>query len=189
MFLAVRAETRAMKKQEPRLLSSKNPKRGESRGVIINMGSCSSYAATPQMVQYTTSKHAVLGLTRNAGERICSSLTARRIIWHAFLLALDNAEFLIKVNSVCPSWVETPMVKEAVEGNPALKAFIEKCVPMGRIAQADEIADVVMFLSSPRSSYVTGSGWIVDGGTTLTVHTWCMLMTDILEDYLVDAEG
>jgi NAD(P)-dependent dehydrogenase (short-subunit alcohol dehydrogenase family) len=84
---------------------------------------------------------------------------------------LDNAEFLIKVNSVCPSWVETPMVKEAVEGNPALKAFIEKCVPMGRIAQADEIADVVMFLSSPRSSYVTGSGWIVDGGTTLTVHT------------------
>jgi NAD(P)-dependent dehydrogenase (short-subunit alcohol dehydrogenase family) len=80
MFLAVRAETRAMKKQEPRLLSSKNPKRGESRGVIINMGSCSSYAATPQMVQYTTSKHAVLGLTRNAGERICSSLTARRII-------------------------------------------------------------------------------------------------------------
>lgn len=72
MFLTVRAETRAMKKQEPRVISLKNRKRGESRGVIINMGSCSSYCATPQLVQYTTSKHAVLGLTRNAGKLLLS---------------------------------------------------------------------------------------------------------------------
>lgn len=64
------------------------------------------------------------------------------------------------------------MVQEAVEGNPALKTMMEKAIPMGRIAQPEEIADVAMFLSSPRSSYVTGSGWIVDGGTTLTVNTW-----------------
>lgn len=75
------------------------------------------------------------------------------------------------MNSICPSWVDTPMVQEAIEGNPPLKTLMENSVPMGRIAQPDEIADVAMFLSSPRSSYVTGSGWIVDGGTTLTVNT------------------
>lgn len=70
MFLAVRAQTRAMKEQESRPVNLENAKRGESRGVIINMGSCASYCATPSLVQYTTSKHAVLGLTRNAGEQI-----------------------------------------------------------------------------------------------------------------------
>lgn len=66
--------------------------------------------------------------------------------------------------------MDTPMVQRAVEANPALQTLIEKSVPMGRIAEPDEIADVAMFLSSPRSSYVTGSDWIVDGGTTLTVN-------------------
>ena len=67
MFLAVRAETRAMKNQDAKLVSQSNPRRGKVRGVIINMGSCSSYCATPHLGQYTASKHAVLGLTRNAG--------------------------------------------------------------------------------------------------------------------------
>ena len=62
------------------------------------------------------------------------------------------------------------MVSKAVAGNPSLQALMDNAVPMGRIAQIDEIADVVMFLSSPRASYVTGSSWIVDGGTTLTTH-------------------
>ena len=63
------------------------------------------------------------------------------------------------------------MVQEAIEANSALQTLIENSIPMGRIAQPDEIADVAMFLSSPRSSYVTGSGWIVDGGTTLSINT------------------
>lgn len=80
MFLAVRAETAAMKRQEPRLVSSKQPQRGKTRGVIINMGSCSSYCATPQLVQYTTSKHAILGLTRNAGKKPCWEFAIMTII-------------------------------------------------------------------------------------------------------------
>ena len=60
------------------------------------------------------------------------------------------------------------MVSAAIAGNPALGAMIEKAVPMGRIAEIDEISDIVMFLSSDRASYVTGSSWIVDGGTTLS---------------------
>ena len=67
MFLATRAQSAAMKKQDPRPVSGKNAKRGSTRGVIVNMASCSSFVATPMLGQYTTSKHAVLGLTKNAG--------------------------------------------------------------------------------------------------------------------------
>lgn len=83
------------------------------------------------------------------------------------LIALDNASNSIRVNCLCPSWVDTPMVSAAVAGNPALQTLMDKAVPMGRIAQVDEIADVVMFLCSDQASYVTGSSWIVDGGVTL----------------------
>ena len=60
------------------------------------------------------------------------------------------------------------MVDRALAGNPDLKDMIDRAVPFGRIAKAQEISDVVMFLSSPRSSFVTGSGWLVDGGATFT---------------------
>ena len=68
MFLCVRAQSKAMKQQALRPVLSTNPKRGSTRGVIINMGSAASYVPTPALGQYTTSKHAVLGLTKNAGE-------------------------------------------------------------------------------------------------------------------------
>lgn len=60
------------------------------------------------------------------------------------------------------------MVSAAVAGNPALQTLMDNAVPMGRIAQVDEIADVALFLCSDRASYVTGSSWIVDGGVTLS---------------------
>jgi len=63
------------------------------------------------------------------------------------------------------------MVDKAVKGNPELSLLMQKAIPLGRIAQQEEISDVIMFLSSPRSSYVTGAGWIVDGGTTLSLQT------------------
>lgn len=88
-----------------------------------------------------------------------------------FYSALDNAPYGIRVNCLCPSWVKGPMIDRAIAGNPSLADAIKRAVPMGRIAQPDEISDVVMFLSSPRSSYVTGAGWIVDGGVTLQMHT------------------
>ncbi|KAI9368954.1 NAD(P)-binding protein [Aspergillus egyptiacus] len=138
-FLLTKIVSRAMKEQEARPVSVKNPLRGVTRGVILNMASCSSYVATPSLTQYTTSKHAVLGLTRNA--------------------ALDNAKYDIRVNCLCPSWVDTPMVDQAVQGNPELKALIAKAVPMGRIAQVDEITDLILFLCSPAASYrlITGN--------------------------------
>ena len=84
------------------------------------------------------------------------------------MLALDNAPYGIRVNSVCPSWVDTPMIDRAIAGNPSLATFIENAVPLGRIAKQEEVSGLVMFLSSPNASYVTGVGWIVDGGTTLS---------------------
>jgi len=152
-LLCVRAVSREMRKQDPIVLNMRKDTepRDCGRGVIINLGSCNSYVSTPNIVQYTTSKHAVLGLTRNA--------------------ALDNAPYGVRVNAICPSWVETPMMDRAVAGDPALAQIMKRVVPMGRIARRDEISDVLMFMSSPRSSYVTGSGWLVDGGATLQMQT------------------
>lgn len=85
-----------------------------------------------------------------------------------YVPALDNAGHGIRVNCVCPSWVDTPMVRQAIDGVEGLAQIIQQAVPIRRIATPAEVADAVIFLCSPRSSYVTGCGFIVDGGTTLT---------------------
>ncbi|KAI0808632.1 NAD(P)-binding protein [Xylaria sp. FL0064] len=149
-FLLTRIMSATMRAQEPKLIGSKDSGRGSSRGSIVILGSGSSFVATPSMVQYTTAKHAVLGLTKNA--------------------ALDNAPHGIRVNCLCPSWADTPMIQRARDGGVDIDGYVKALVPLGRIATAEEVADTAIFLCSPRSSYVTGCGFIVDGGTTLTCH-------------------
>lgn len=85
-------------------------------------------------------------------------------------LALDNAVYGIRVVSVSPSWVDTPMVAAAIAGNPGLQDIINRAVPMKRTAHVDEVSGIVMFLSSDKASYVTGSDWIVDGGTLVSAQ-------------------
>lgn len=84
--------------------------------------------------------------------------------------ALDNAAHGIRVNCVCPTWVETPMIQSARDGGVEIDSWVKGMVPLGRIATAEEVADAVIFFCSPRSSYATGCGFILDGGTTLTCH-------------------
>jgi NAD(P)-dependent dehydrogenase (short-subunit alcohol dehydrogenase family) len=84
--------------------------------------------------------------------------------------ALDLAPHAIRVNAICPGWVRTPMVDAAIDGDPNLPKMMKVVIPMSRIAKPEEIADVVLFMTSPRSSYVTGVGWIVDGGLTLQLQ-------------------
>ncbi|TVY83915.1 2,5-dichloro-2,5-cyclohexadiene-1,4-diol dehydrogenase [Lachnellula suecica] len=149
-FLVTKLVSTVMRSQEARLNDAAMPQRGTTRGTIVNLGSASSFASSPGMAHYTTSKFAVLGLTKNA--------------------ALDNAVHGIRVNCVCPSWVDTLMVRQAIENVPGLGEQIKSAVPMGRMATPEEVADAVIFMSSPRSSYVTGCRFIIDGGTTLTTH-------------------
>lgn len=78
--------------------------------------------------------------------------------------ALDTAKHNIRINCLCPSFVDTPLVQRMLDEEPGARQVIEKMTPMRRMAQPGEIADVAIFLSSPRSSYVTGVGWVVGGG-------------------------
>jgi NAD(P)-dependent dehydrogenase (short-subunit alcohol dehydrogenase family) len=70
-FLVTKVVSAMMKFQEPRLNDPVAPERGITRGTIVNLGSASSFSSSPGMAQYTTSKFAVLGLTKNAGRCIC----------------------------------------------------------------------------------------------------------------------
>ncbi|KAI5854488.1 hypothetical protein GGS23DRAFT_590597 [Durotheca rogersii] len=147
-FLVTREASIVMRSQKLLPASPTSPGRGPTRGSIVNLGSGSSLIASPGILPYTTSKHAVLGLTKNS--------------------ALDNAAYGIRVNCVCPSWTDTPMVQAAINGTEDLAKLIAAAVPIGRMALPEEVADTVVFLCSPRSSYMTGSSLVVDGGTTLT---------------------
>lgn len=62
------------------------------------------------------------------------------------------------------------MIQKAKDGGVDIDSLVKAAVPMGRMADPEEVADAVIFLCSPRSSYITGCGLIIDGGTTLTAH-------------------
>lgn len=121
------------------------------RGSIINMASvCSSMKGLPNRFVYGTTKAAVLGLTKS--------------------VAADFVARGIRCNAVCPGTVDTPSLGERINANEdpdaARKAFIAR-QPMGRLAQAEEIAPVVVFLASDESVFATGQAFTVDGGLTI----------------------
>ncbi|KAK2606764.1 hypothetical protein N8I77_005495 [Diaporthe amygdali] len=147
-FLFTSLISAAMKTQEPRQASLTDPTRGTSRGSIVTLASVSSFMAVSNMVQYTTCKHAILGITKTA--------------------ALDNAPLGIRVNCVCPTWTDTPMTRKATDVAPGLEQALLATIPLGRLGRPEEAADAVIFLCSPRSSFTTGTGLVLDGGMTLS---------------------
>jgi len=121
------------------------------RGSIINMASvCSSMKGLPNRFVYGTTKAAVLGLTKS--------------------VAADYVARGIRCNAVCPGTVDTPSLGDRINANAdpeaARKAFVAR-QPMGRLAQAEEIAPVVVFLASDESIFATGQYFTVDGGITI----------------------
>ncbi|WP_316430005.1 SDR family NAD(P)-dependent oxidoreductase [Klebsiella oxytoca] len=122
--------------------------RKQGSGVIVNCSSIGGIVGGAERANYHAAKHGVLGLTKSA--------------------ALENAARNIRVNAVCPGLIWTPMAETmAASGQKdALDAMV-KNVPMQRHGQAEEIADVVLWLSSNASSYVTGQSISVDGGLTM----------------------
>lgn len=115
-------------------------------GSIINVASIFGLVGFGLgMAPYTITKHGVVGITRE--------------------FAMANAARNIRVNCLCPGFVETDMIG-IVTGNPDAQRFVEGQTPMGRLGRPEEVAQAALFLASDDSSYVTGAPLIVDGGWT-----------------------
>jgi len=114
-------------------------------GSIINISSIQGFKGGKGELMYSSTKFALRGLTRSA--------------------ALELAEFNIRVNSIHPGAIETPMVIEARKRQPEAIAAFEKAIPLGRMAKPEEVSNVVLFIASEEASYVTGAEILVDGGS------------------------
>jgi NAD(P)-dependent dehydrogenase (short-subunit alcohol dehydrogenase family) len=121
--------------------------RRQSGGSIVITASNSGVLYDREMIAYATSKHAVVAMARQ--------------------IALDYARHNIRVNALCPGWVDTPfnaLFMKQIGGRDALEAYVREKIPMGRWAAAEEIAEAALFLASDRSSFRTGQALVVDGG-------------------------
>ena len=122
--------------------------RGAGGGTIVNTASVDGFAAMPWLAAYVSTKFAVRGLTRVA--------------------ALEGGP-TIRVNSICPGGVQTPMIDGLTPPDTDPDAGFKR-VPLKRIGRADEVAKMALFLTSDDSSYCTGSDFVVDGGALASVH-------------------
>jgi NAD(P)-dependent dehydrogenase (short-subunit alcohol dehydrogenase family) len=123
-----------MRYQLPALLAS-------GGGAIVNMASILGQVATPQNSAYVAAKHGVVGLTKAA--------------------ALEYATRGIRVNSVGPGYIDTPLLQTMSE---EARAPLIAQHPVGRLGKSEEVAELVVWLSSDKASFVTASYYPVDGG-------------------------
>jgi NAD(P)-dependent dehydrogenase (short-subunit alcohol dehydrogenase family) len=114
-------------------------------GQIVTIASVAGLVAFPGRCAYTASKGAALMLAKS--------------------LAVDYAAHGIRSNAVCPGMVETPMTQWRLD-QPALRAQVEAGIPVGRVAQPEDVAEAVALLASGRLAYLTGHALTVDGGYT-----------------------
>lgn len=117
----------------------------ETEGCIINMASIYGLVGDVGSTAYNAAKGGVVNLTRSVAD--------------------DLAQYNVRVNSVCPGFVDTPMTEE-VQEDEEFMAHIENMTPLGRMADPEEIASAVVFLASDEASYITGVNLPVDGGWT-----------------------
>jgi NAD(P)-dependent dehydrogenase (short-subunit alcohol dehydrogenase family) len=116
-------------------------------GAIVNTASVASVVAAKGMAAYIASKHGVAGLTKAA--------------------ALDVIEHGIRVNAVCPGFVDTGMTAPLKDDRAAFEA-LSAATPIGRIAKAEEIANAIVWLASDAASYAVGQMMALDGGVVLS---------------------
>jgi len=141
--LNVRSQFWTIQAALPQMLANK-------KGSIINMASVVSIKGLPNRFVYGASKAAVIGLTKS--------------------VAADFVTQGIRCNAICPGTVDTPSLADRInvyeDPVAARKNFIAR-QPMGRLAQAHEIAPLVVFLASNESAFVTGQAYSIDGGMTI----------------------
>ena len=125
------------------MLNSKNRK--NTGGSIINISSQLGKVGAPLRSVYNMTKFGIEGLTRG--------------------MSLDLAKNNIRVNTICPTFVETPLVKNFFKDKKFKKAMIDN-IPLGRLATDSDIATAVVYLASNASSMITGSSLVIDGGWT-----------------------
>lgn len=116
-------------------------------GAIVNTSSGAGLIGFPAMANYVAAKHGVIGLTRTA--------------------ALEFVGSGVRINAICPGTARSKMVNEWIGGDPAQEAQVAGLHPIGRIAEAEEIANAVVWLCSDAASFVVGHALVVDGGYTI----------------------
>ena len=116
-------------------------------GAIVNTSSGAGIIGIKGSPAYTAAKHGVIGLARAA--------------------ALDYAAQNIRVNAVCPGYIDTPMMGRFTGGTPKGRAKVISEEPIGRMGQPEEIANAVLWLCSDAASFVVGHAMVVDGGQTV----------------------
>nr|POE48816.1 3-oxoacyl-[acyl-carrier-protein] reductase fabg [Quercus suber] len=138
-FFVLRATAKIMLEQEP--IHSSIDGRPLQRGSIVNFSSIQGVVGITLSAAYTTSKHAIIGLTRSASE--------------------DYSKDGLRINAICPGYTETPLTTRNPDVLKAMQERIGTAVPMQRMGQPSEIADGVLYLAGGRSSFVTGSALMV----------------------------
>lgn len=136
----------AMKHQLPQM--ERQARAGGEGGAIVNIASVAGLSGAPKLSVYAAAKHGVMGLTRSA--------------------AVEYAGRKIRVNAVCPSYARTSMVADFVSFSGAGEAQalteLTRGVPMKRVAEVDEVVEVILFAADPKNSFMTGHAFAVDGG-------------------------
>lgn len=118
---------------------------GKDTGVIINVSSQMGHVGSPNRTVYCMTKHAIEGLTK--------------------AMAVELADRGIRVNTLCPTFVDTPMVRKIVD-TPEKEAFLVSKIPMGHMAKMEDVVGAALYLAGPSARMVTGTSLKVDGGWT-----------------------
>ncbi len=137
--LNVRAAFRVAQAAAKSMIRSGNP------GSIVHMSSQMGHVGSPGRTVYCMTKHAIEGLSK--------------------AMAVELAPQGIRVNTVAPTFVETPLTKPMLE-NPEFRDFVFGMIPMGKLATEDDVVAAVLYLASPSAGMVTGHSLVVDGGWT-----------------------
>jgi NAD(P)-dependent dehydrogenase (short-subunit alcohol dehydrogenase family) len=116
-------------------------------GAIVNTSSGAGVIGIKGSPAYTAAKHGVIGLTKAA--------------------ALDYAAHNIRVNAVCPGYIDTPMMDRFTGGTPEGRAKVISEEPIGRMGKPEEIANAVVWLCSEAAGFIVGSAMVIDGGQTI----------------------